>query len=61
MIKGNTAGVPVRVRTGQFAVRARTGQFAGVAALRSALHSDQTFVTRGLYLITRRGFDSDAL
>ena len=33
----------------------------GVAALRSALHSDRTFITRGLYLITRRGFDSDAL
>jgi len=27
-------------------------QFAGVAALRSALHSYRTFVTRGLYLLT---------
>ncbi len=39
----------------QFAVRARTGQFAGLAALRSALHSYRTFVTRGLYLIDSCG------
>ena len=43
---------------------ARTGQFAGVpawaipgvAALRSALHSNRTFTTRGLYFIDRLGF-----
>ncbi len=66
---------PVRARTGQFApvaslrsalggvppVRARTGQFAPVASLRSALHSDRTFIIRGLYLIYRCGFDSDVL
>ena len=34
-------------------VRARTGQFAGVAPLRSALHSYRTFTTRGLYFIDR--------
>ena len=45
----------------QFAVRARTGQFAGVAALRSALHSYRTFTTRGRYFISRRSFDSDVL
>ena len=44
---------PVRARTGQFAVRARTGQFAPVAPLRSALHSNRTFITRGLYFIDR--------
>ena len=27
-------------------------QFAGVAPLRSALHSNRTFITRGLYLLT---------
>ena len=27
-------------------------QFAGVASLRSALHSNRTFITRGLYLLT---------
>ena len=36
-------------------VRARTGQFAGVAALRSALHSYRTFTTRGRYFIDRCG------
>ena len=36
-------------------VRARTGQFAGFAALRSALHSNRTFTTRGLYLIDSCG------
>ena len=36
-------------------------QFAPVAALRSALHSYRTFITRGLYLISRCGFDSDVL
>ena len=36
-------------------VRARTGQFAGVAPLRSALHSNRTFTTRGLYFIDRCG------
>ena len=36
-------------------VRARTGQFAGVAPLRSALHSNRTFITRGLYFIDRCG------
>ena len=36
-------------------------QFAAVAPLRSALHSYRTFVTRGLYLIDRCGFDSDVL
>ena len=51
----------MRARTGQFAVRARTGQFAGVAALRSALHSYRTFITRGLYFIDRCGFDSVVL
>ena len=30
-------------------------QFAGVAALRSALHSYRTFTTRGLYFIDRCG------
>ena len=40
---------------------ARTGQFAPVAPLRSALHSYRTFTTRGLYLISRCGFDSDVL
>ena len=37
----------------QFAVRARTGQCAGVAPLRSALHSNRTFVTRGRYFVDR--------
>ena len=43
----------MRARTGQFAVRAHTGQFAPVAPLRSALHSNRTFTTRGLYFIDR--------
>ena len=30
-------------------------QFAPVAPLRSALHSDRTFTTRGLYFIDRCG------
>ena len=34
-------------------MRARTGQFAGVAALRSALHSYRTFTTRGRYFVDR--------
>ena len=64
-VRARTGQFAVRARTGQFAVRARTGQFAaeclrcqfaGVAALRSALHSYRTFTTfttRGLYLIGR--------
>ena len=36
-------------------------QFAGVAPLRSALHSYRTFTTRGLYLIDRCSFDSVVL
>ena len=37
-------------------VRARTGQFAPVASLRSALHSNRTFITRGRYFIDKCGF-----
>ena len=42
----------MRARTGQFAAECLRCQFAGVAPLRSALHSDRTFVTRGRYLLT---------
>ena len=52
---------PVRARTGQFAAECLRCQFAGVAPLRSALHSYRTFTTRGRYFIDRCGFDSDVL
>ena len=42
-------------------VRARTGQFAPVAPLRSALHSNRTFTTRGLYFIDRCGRSASAV
>ena len=41
-----------QMRRGVPPVRARTGQFAGFAPLRSALHSNRTFITRGRYLLT---------
>ena len=49
-------GVVVTLRFAPPAAQCLRCQLAGVAALRSALHSYRTFVTRGLYLIDRCGF-----
>ena len=61
VISGNTAQRPHKDSAAgaaeclrcQFAAECLRCQFAGVAALRSALHSNRTFVTRGRYFVDR--------
>ena len=52
VILGNTAQRPHKDSAAGAAECLRC-QFAGVAALRSALHSYRTFVTRGRYFVDR--------